>query len=273
MDSYAVIGNPIDHSKSPEIHEQFAKQCQQDMEYSTLLSTEENFNKDVTQFFENGSGLNVTLPFKVDAMHFSDELSERAKQAGAVNTLIKQQGKIIGDNTDGHGLIRDLVHNQQQNLKQKTILLLGAGGASRGVIAPLLAELPNKIIIANRTVSKAEALVDMFIDQGVHRDQLEAISLKNIVNITKLDVLINASSAGLQGEAPELPEAVETCFCYDMVYKKDNTAFIQAAKAHGCTHYADGLGMLVEQAAESFYLWRKVRPDTQPVLQALRAAL
>jgi shikimate dehydrogenase len=271
MERYAVIGNPIAHSKSPQIHTLFAEQCQQDLQYTAILSSDENFEKDLDAFFEEGQGLNVTLPFKIKAMHYANELSESAKQAGAVNTLIKKENKIIGDNTDGIGLVRDLVDNHKQQLKNKNVLILGAGGATRGVIAPLVTEKVSQVFIANRTLEKAEALVEHF-SQGTSVP-LQALALSKVVALENIDIVINASSAGLSGETSLLPENISQCFCYDMVYGSEQTPFLKDALAKGCQGAADGLGMLVEQAAESFFLWRSVRPETKSVLGALRASL
>lgn len=272
MDKYAVIGKPISHSKSPIIHRLFAQQCEQNMEYVALLSKAECFEKDLEHFFSsNGKGLNVTLPFKLQAFQFANQLSERAKLAGAVNTLIKKDEIIIGENTDGLGLVKDLKVNHGYDLKNKSILLIGAGGASRGVIAPLLDENPLSLTIVNRTEAKAQELAELFLSYG----SIEAINFEALNKQAHFDLIINASSAGLNGEAPTLLDAInlKNSFCYDMIYAKTDTPFIAWVKTKGCTHTADGLGMLVEQAAESFYLWRHVRPETQSVLQQIREGL
>lgn len=269
MDKYAVIGNPIAHSKSPEIHRRFAEQCGQLMTYEAICSTEEDFKKDVTNFFKDGSGLNVTLPFKLQAFEFADELSEQAKKAGAVNTLALKSGKIVGHNTDGIGLVRDITKNHHQLIENKKVLLLGAGGAARGVILPLIENGAKELIIANRTEKKAKKLVEFFKAS----DLLKAISLEDVPAQKDIDIIINASSAGLSGASANLPEHLEKCFCYDMVYSAKETPFITEAKQKGCKHHADGLGMLVEQAAESFFIWRNLRPDTKPILESLRKQL
>ncbi len=269
MDYYAVIGNPIAHSKSPLIHSLFAKQCQQELEYTALLSDDVHFEHDVKNFFRTGKGMNVTVPFKIKAMQFADSLSDAAQQAGAVNTLIKQGNQIFGDNTDGLGLVNDVCGNHKQTLANKAIVLIGAGGASQGVIMPLLEKQPAQIIIANRTVEKAQVLAERFKQHG----KISVMSLHEMKTLEHVDLLINASSAGLSGESVELPENLAHCFCYDMIYSKTLTPFLRDAQAQGCTNYADGLGMLVEQAAQSFFLWRGIKPDTQVVLETLKADL
>ena len=271
MDKYAVVGNPIAHSKSPFIHAAFAKQCGQNLQYSALLSQETEFEKDLKEFFNEGLGLNVTVPFKLKAYEFADQLSETAKKAGAVNTLIKKEcGQIVGDNTDGIGLVNDLLKNQKLPLKDKRVLIIGAGGATQGVLLPLLKESPKAITIANRTFGKAQALSEKFSENKA--DLIQAIALEELEN-QQVDIIINASSAGLSGESAPLPTNLKNTFCYDMVYGSELTPFLKSAQAKGCEQFADGLGMLVEQAAESFYLWRSVRPDTQPVLESLRLEL
>ncbi len=268
MDKYAVIGNPIAHSKSPEIHRRFAEQCKQELSYGALLSTEQNFKQDVSEFFKDGLGLNVTLPFKLQALEIADELSELAEKAGAVNTLALENKKLVGYNTDGIGLIRDIQNNHKQTLKNKNVLLLGAGGAARGVILPLLQEGVSRLLIANRTEQKAKDLLTQFSSPV-----MESLGLDAVPALKSIDMIINASSAGLSGISANLPENLEKVFCHDMVYAAKDTPFISEAKQKGCKQYSDGLGMLVEQAAESFFIWRKVRPETRPVLEALRKQL
>ncbi len=273
-DRYAVFGNPIAHSKSPLIHAAFAKQTAQDMIYDRQLVEEGKFSEAARDFFANGgSGLNITVPFKLDAYAFADTLSERAQLAGAVNALKKMpDGKILGDNTDGAGLLRDITQNLGWTLRNKRVLVLGAGGAVRGVIAPLLAEQPQRIVIANRTLAKAEELVQLFdATHSVRERKLRASSLH--IHARPFDIVINGTSASLGGEMPDLDPAIlnDGACCYDMMYGKTLTSFLQWAKQHGA-QVADGLGMLVEQAAESFYLWRGVRPDTRAVMTSLRDA-
>ena len=265
---YAVFGNPIAHSKSPQIHQLFAAQEGVAIEYERLLAEPGCFEQAAADFFAaGGQGANVTVPFKTDAFRWADGLSERAQAAGAVNTLLLQaDGRIGGDNTDGAGLLRDITANLQVALAGKRVLLLGAGGAARGVVLPLLEAKPARLVIANRTVAKAQELAAVF---GVEAGALDALPAGGF------EVVINATSGGLQGEAPAVAGAVlSACeLVYDMVYAREATAFMRFAAAAGAARTADGFGMLVEQAAESYALWRGFRPDTRPVLAALRAGL
>lgn len=269
MDRYAVVGNPIAHSKSPDIHRRFAEQTGQDIEYLKILVELGHFSESVNAFIaEGGRGLNVTLPFKEDAWAYAVQLSERAERAGAVNTLIVQQdGSCRGDNTDGFGLVRDLTVNHGMHLAGTRILLLGAGGAARGVLAPLLEQAPAGLIIANRTASKALALAADFAEFG----KIEGGGFDTFAN-QDFDLIINATSLSLEQSVPPLPATAlrRDGVVYDMVYSNQPTAFAQWGLAQGASRALDGLGMLVEQAAESFYLWRGVRPDTRPVIEALR---
>ena len=271
-DRYAVIGNPVSHSKSPQIHTAFAQQTGQTMEYSTLLVEIGQLAHAVRDFQQNqGKGLNITVPFKQDAWALATELSDRAKRAGAVNTLIlRAEDDIYGDTTDGIGLITDLTKNHQLTLKHKRLLILGAGGAVRGVLEPMLMESPAELVIANRTVSKAEQLARDFSDLG----NLSASSFEALAG-HQYDLIINGTSASLAGELPPLPPEllVPDACVYDMMYAAQMTPFVLWGKQQGATRYFDGLGMLVEQAAESFYLWRGVRPDTRPVIKQLREVL
>lgn len=269
-DRYAVIGNPIEHSKSPAIHAAFAQQTGQDIEYSRMLGDLEEFESDVRDFFaEGGRGLNVTVPFKERAFQLADELSDRARSAGAVNTLIPlDDGRIRGDNTDGVGLVTDLGCNHRFDFAGARILLLGAGGASRGVLRPLLAEAPSELVIANRTASKAEALAaDMVLLGPVSGCGLDALGGR------RFDLIVNGTAAGLDDEVPPIPGdcLAPGGWTYDMMYASEPTAFVRWGLAHGAAKALDGLGMLVEQAAESFFLWRGVRPDTEAVITAMRA--
>ncbi|RRJ82576.1 shikimate dehydrogenase [Aestuariirhabdus litorea] len=268
-DQYAVMGNPIAHSKSPRIHRQFAEQTGQQIEYRALRVDEGDFEQALEHFFKQGKGLNITVPFKQRAWQLSGRLSERAQLAGAVNTLWMEGGVLVGDNTDGCGLVTDLVQNQRLLINAKRVLLLGAGGAARGVLQPLLAEGPAKLVVANRTLARAQELVELFSPFGV----VEASSFEALRGA--FDLIINATSASLEGEVPPLPPGVVAghTHCYDMMYGAEPTAFNRWAKSKGAKDCIDGLGMLVEQAAEAFYLWRGVRPDTQPVLAALRAEM
>ncbi len=272
-DKYAVFGNPIKHSRSPQIHAAFASQCEQDMRYRAVRVELDGFAVAVRNFFHGGGrGLNVTVPFKEEAFALADETSSRARRAAAVNTLARREdGSLFGDNTDGVGLVRDMVANLGWTLQGQRILVLGAGGAVRGVLEPLLRERPANLTIVNRTAARAEVLAQEFAGLGELRgggyDLLEADG--------RFDLLINATSAGLQGEMPSLAGSLltERSCCYDMVYGAEPTVFMRWAAAHAAWAVADGLGMLVEQAAESFYCWRRVRPATGPVINQLRHAL
>jgi shikimate dehydrogenase len=269
IDKYAVIGNPIEHSKSPEIHAAFAKQTGERLSYTRLLGNPDDFAGDVRQFFAaGGRGLNVTVPFKEQAWRLADELTERARTAGAVNTLILlEDNRLRGDNTDGTGLVRDLRVNQGFDFKGKKILILGAGGAVRGAVRPLLDEQPKRLVIANRTAAKAHALAQGLTGYG----QVAGCGLDELAGM-QFDLLINGTAAGLGGEVPTLPDAILAPggWCYDMLYANQPTAFQRWARQHRAARALDGLGMLVEQAAESFRLWRGVMPQTAPVIQMLR---
>ncbi|TDQ38221.1 shikimate dehydrogenase [Thiopseudomonas denitrificans] len=271
MQRYAVFGNPIAHSQSPFIHRMFAEQTGLQLTYEALLAPLDDFAGSLQQFFtSDGCGCNVTVPFKEQAFALADELSGRARRAGAVNTLIKlDNGRIRGDNTDGAGLVSDLLQNNVPLAGQR-ILLLGAGGAARGVLEPLLAQQPAELAIANRTVEKAEQLASEFADLG----PVVACGFDWID--TPVDLIINATSASLHGELPPLaPTLVKPAqtVCYDMMYGKDITAFNRWAQEQGAGRTLDGLGMLVGQAAEAFSVWTGQRPDTAPVMQALRDRL
>ncbi|WP_374322638.1 shikimate dehydrogenase [Aquipseudomonas alcaligenes] len=269
-DRYGVFGNPIGHSKSPLIHRLFAAQTGQDLTYEALLAPLDDFAGYARAFFVEGRGGNVTVPFKEEAYRLADELSERARRAGAVNTLKKLDDRLLGDNTDGAGLVRDLTANAGLDLADKRILLLGAGGAVRGVLAPLLAERPQSLTIANRTVAKAEQLAHEFADLGpVAAAGFDWLS-------EPVDLIINGTSASLAGELPPIDASLIQAghtVCYDMMYGKQATAFNRWAAEHGAVRCIDGLGMLVEQAAEAFCVWRGVRPDSAPVLAELRRQL
>jgi shikimate dehydrogenase len=269
-DLYAVMGNPISHSKSPQIHSAFAEQTEQDLIYSAILVPLEKFKDEADGFFRNGLGLNVTVPFKEDAWQYADTYSSRALRARAVNTLIKKEdGSIHADNTDGIGMVRDIVVNNDCAIAGKRVLILGAGGAVRGILEPLLEEKPVDVVIANRTVSKAQTLAEDFADVGKISvcgfDQLEGL----------FDLIINGTSASLSGELPPIPEAVihPQTTCYDMMYGAEPTVFNQWAANLNAAATLDGLGMLVEQAAEAFNLWRGVRPESGPVIETIRSNL
>ena len=270
-DLYAVIGNPIAHSKSPLIHAEFSRQTGQDMRYEAILAPLDGFVIAVTTFRQcGGKGMNVTVPFKLEACNISTRLTERADVAQAVNTLIFDDNEILGDNTDGAGLVRDIVINLGFVITGKRVLLMGAGGAARGVLLPLLEHQPRTLTIVNRTVQKARELQQQFSSYG-------SVVSSDYVDLAgqKFDFVINATSASLSGELPPLPPSVFAAesLAYDMMYGGGLTPFLQFAQQHGATHLADGIGMLVEQAAESFSLWRGVRPETEPVIEMLRPEL
>lgn len=269
-DLYAVMGNPINHSKSPQIHSAFAEQTEQDLIYSAILVPLEKFKHEADNFFRTGMGLNITVPFKEDAWQYADTYSSRALRAGAVNTLIKKEdGSIYADNTDGIGMVRDITFNHGCAIKGKRVLVLGAGGAVRGILEPVLEEKPLEVIVANRTVSKAKALAEDFADVGTISgcgfDQVEG----------QFDLIINGTSASLSGELPPIPETVihQQTTCYDMMYGAEPTVFNQWAEKLNAGATLDGLGMLVEQAAESFKAWRGVRPESSPVIASIRENL
>ena len=268
---YAVIGSPIKHSKSPWIHSRFADVTGEPVNYQAVLGDESNFSGSVDAFRkEGGQGLNVTVPFKQDAFDYATEFSERAKRAGAVNTLVfKDDGSVFAENTDGVGIMRDITVNNTVSVKDKRVLILGAGGAVRGILEPLLAEKPLEVVIANRTVSKAEQLAEDFSDLG----QLSGVGFNEVDGA--FDLIINGTSASLAGNLPPVPDSIITSntVCYDMMYGAEPTVFNQWAAKLGAAKTIDGLGMLVEQAAESFRIWRGVRPETNSVLAELRAQL
>jgi len=268
MDQYRVFGNPIKQSRSPFIHQSFAQATKQVLNYEICHVELDGFTEAVNDLIAvGGKGANVTAPFKDQALEIADVLSERARLAGAVNTLSFKGGVIYGDNTDGEGLVQDLLRNQVK-LANSRILLLGAGGAAKGVILPLLAQNPINIVIANRTVSKAEALIDKFND-----NRLKACGF-DLAEDEKFDVIINATSASLTGALPPISPLLvhKSVVCYDMVYGKSLTPFLSWAQKNGASKVVDGLGMLVGQAAVSFSIWRKVQPEVESVLLDLRAA-
>jgi shikimate dehydrogenase len=268
-DRYAVMGNPIAHSKSPRIHTLFAAQFGQAIDYRAILVEPGRFAQAVADFMaEGGKGLNITVPFKEEAWTLAATRSPRAQRAGAVNTLVLDPaGAHYGDNTDGVGLVRDLKGNQGCVLANQAVLLLGAGGAARGMLGPLLEEQPARLVIANRTPARAVELARAYRDLGL----VEGSSLSDLAG-RSFDVVINATAAGLSGQVPDLPAGVVQThsWCYDLMYADEPTAFVRWARATGAARAIDGLGMLVEQAAEAFFLWRRLRPATGPVIEALR---
>jgi shikimate dehydrogenase len=269
-DTYAVVGHPISHSKSPVIHSRFARQTGQDMVYRAIHVVPGEFELAVAQFRDQGGkGLNVTLPFKEEAWRLAAERTARAHRARAVNTLwFDAAGVLHGDNTDGVGLVRDLTVNHRADIRGRRLLLLGAGGATRGVLGPLLDEAPERLTVANRTASRAEELVREFEGAG----PLTGCGLDALAG-SSFDVVINATSASLTSSVPALPPGVLVAggWCYDMMYADEPTAFVRWGWERGASGSMDGLGMLVEQAAESFFIWRGVRPDTAPVIADLRS--
>ena len=270
-DLYAVVGNPISHSKSPRIHSLFARQTGEQLEYTAIQAPEDDFANTVKGFFERGGkGLNITVPFKEQAWQLADLRTQRAERAGAANTLYKDsKGTLTADNTDGKGLVTDLMVNHGVRLAGKRLLVLGAGGAVRGVLGPILAEEPAALTIANRTLAKAEGLVSFF--ESVAGDtHLEACGFEQPADT--FDVIINGTSASLQGDLPPVSTSVigADTVIYDMMYSLQTTTFNQWALDQGATRVFDGLGMLVEQAAESFRIWRGKTPDTRPVIEELR---
>lgn len=270
-DRYAVMGNPIAHSKSPFIHARFAEQTQQHLRYDAILVERDSFAAAVDTFHAAGGlGLNITVPLKQDAWALAQRRTPRAERAGAVNTLWwDERGTLHGDTTDGVGLVRDLRDNHGLLLTDKRVLLLGAGGAARGVIEPLLELEPRELIIANRTTAKAAELATLFARLG----PLSGCGFDDLGD-QAFDLVINATAAGLDDAVPPIPETVFApgAWAYDMMYAAQPTAFVRWSLAQGADQARDGLGMLVEQAAEAFRIWRGVRPQTAPVIAQLRAA-
>ncbi len=269
-DRYAVIGHPVAHSQSPEIHASFARMTGQSLRYERLLAPLDGFVETIESFRQSGArGANITLPFKLDAFEYANDVSARARAAGAVNTLKFDGARIVGDNTDGIGLCRDIVENLQTPIEGARILLLGAGGAARGAIGQILDSHPQQLCIVNRTWSKAAELADRFNSMG----SVTATPIEDLV-AQHFDIVINATSASLGNSMPAMPA---NCFAvgglaYDMVYGKGITPFMAEATRAGA-RISDGLGMLVEQAAEAFFIWRGVRPATADVINAIRARM
>jgi shikimate dehydrogenase len=268
IDRYGVMGYPVSHSRSPVIHRLFALQTEQQLQYELLQVTPEKLETAVRQFQRTGGrGLNITVPHKQTVAKLCDHVSERARVAGAVNTLSFKDGEIHGDNTDGIGLLRDLVVNLGVNLDGANILILGAGGATRGIIGPLLEMEPSSIHIANRTLGRAQAIANEFSQMGrVSTCRFDAVPVT-----APYDLIINATSAGVKGETPPYPAAAvsKNTFCYDLSYGISPTPFSVWAREHNAEKSVMGWGMLVEQAAESFNIWRGVMPDTAPVLRQM----
>lgn len=265
---YGVMGYPVSHSRSPVIHRLFALQTGQNIQYELLQVAPEKLEQAVRQFQRTGGkGLNITVPHKRPVSRLCDQLSERASTAGAVNTLAFQDNEIFGDNTDGIGLLRDLAVNLGLNLEGAKILILGAGGATRGITGPLLEMLPESLVIANRTLEKAEVIADHFSRSG----PVTACRFDEVPAAGTYDLVINATSGGIKGKTPPYPASAvgEGTFCYDLSYGLQPTPFSVWAKEQGAARSVMGWGMLVEQAAESFHIWRGVRPNTAPVLKQI----
>jgi shikimate dehydrogenase len=267
-DRYALVGHPVEHSRSPLIHSLFARQTGENLSYELIDAEPQSFEAAVRGFgAAGGQGLNVTVPHKETAFKLVDEISAPADAAGAVNTIKFIDGKLYGENTDGVGLIRDLVVNQHQTLPGRTMLVLGAGGAARGIVGPLLAARPSELVIANRTKQRADDLVARFGSPPTMR----AVAFEELGDLASFDLVLNATSAGLRGDAPPFPASLvgPRSFCYDLVYSVNDTPFVVWARTHGAGRAVQGWGMLIEQAAESFFIWRGVRPDTKPILKQL----
>ncbi len=266
---FAVFGNPIEHSKSPPIHQHFARQFDLDIDYRKIRSTPEAFASDVERFFNNGGvGCNVTVPFKEQAFELCDALTHTAQTAGAVNTLYQDaDNKLWGHNSDGAGLVNDLGKNHQVEIKDSAILILGAGGATRGILEPLISKQPASITIANRTVAKADRLASEFNSIFDIRSTGADLSGFN----RAADLVINATSASLSSELPISREDViaNHTICYDLAYAAEPTTFLQWTATRGAARSIDGKGMLIEQAAVSFFTWTKMQPDTAPVIEWL----
>jgi len=267
-DRYALVGHPVHHSRSPIIHALFAEQTRQNLTYELIDAAPDDFETEVRGFrAAGGRGMNVTVPHKEAAFRLAEQLGPAAEKAGAVNTLSFDGGTIRGDNTDGIGFLRDVTENLGWEIRGQRIVVLGAGGAARGILPPLLENGPTELVLANRTLSRAAELEERFR----HLGRLSIRTFAELANEPAFDLVINATSAGLKGETPPFPESIvgERTRCYDLAYARGLTPFQLWAAEAGAERAEQGLGMLVEQAAESFYIWRGVRPDTKPVIQEL----
>jgi len=269
MNKYAVIGNPIHHSLSPTIHAQFSKQTGLSMSYEKILAPLDGFTAAVNNFVSSGAlGFNITIPFKVEAYDLVDDCTLNAKTSGAVNTIKVENGTLYGENTDGIGLVNDLCNNLQQTIKGKDILILGAGGATQGILLPLLECQPERILVANRTKIKSLKLANNYSEYGkVCGFGLDQIKAKPV------DIIINATSASLDGKMPEIPSGVATgALCYDLMYGRQ-TPFMEWSRENSALEVSDGLGMLVEQAASAFAFWHDITPETKEVIKSLRETI
>jgi len=269
-DRYAVVGHPIEHSRSPVIHQLFARQTEQNIVYELIDAAPEAFETAVRGFgAAGGKGLNVTVPHKLAAYELCDELGPEAEKANAVNTIsFLAQGRLRGDNTDGIGFVRDLTETLDEPVEDHRVLILGAGGAARGILLPLVESSPTLLVLANRTIERAEKM----IAEIEPTESLKALTFVELADEPPFDIVINATSAGLHGEEPPFPPACvgTESFCYDLAYSLKDTPFVLWARANDAREAVQGWGMLIEQAAESFLIWRGVRPDTAPILKQLR---
>jgi len=266
MNRFAVFGNPISHSLSPMIHDQFSKEFDIELSYEKILSPIDEFALTAEQFIKDGgSGFNITLPFKIEAFNFSEELTSNAKAAGAVNTIKIQNNMIFGENTDGTGLVNDLEKNLNENLNGKEILIIGAGGATQGILKPILDKNPEKILLANRTSEKSVKLANEFLKYG----KVCGFGI-NQIKSKPVDIVINATSTSISGDMPNLPSGLcEGALCYDLMYGTQ-TSFMKWGLENSARQVSDGLGMLVEQAALSFNFWHGKRPRTSSVISLIR---
>ena len=274
-DRYAVIGNPIEQSKSPQIHLAFAQMTGQDIDYTKVLAPIGEFAQTVDGFrARGGKGMNVTAPFKLDAFAYATDLAPSARMAGAVNTMKFEGGRVYAENFDGVGLVRDVVHNLGCPIRGQRVLILGAGGATRGALLPLLDERPAELVIVNRTVVRAKQLAQLAHEKWHGKVHAEGLGYEDLAT-RAFDVVLNATSASLSAELPPLPEGVfaPNALAYDLTYGKGLTPFLRLAAQAGSTRLHDGVGMLAEQAAEAFAWWRGVRPDTQGVIRQLTVPL
>lgn len=270
VNNYAVFGNPVEHSKSPTIHQLFAEQFDLSIRYQAIPVEPGKFSEALIEFYKlGGKGLNVTIPFKQDAFTACEILTQRAKMTQSVNTIWRdKEARINGDTTDGQGLINDLVTNNRIELQGKSVLIMGAGGTVRSILQPLLQQKPDDLTIVNRTVSKAQSLAIQFSNEGL----VSACSYDDL-KVKRFDLIVNATSLSLQGQLPPLPASIlnHKAACYDLMYGDEDTVFMQWARSNGAGQVLGGLGMLVEQAAIGFHIWHGKRPDTAKVIAKLRA--